>query len=246
LPEDLSTEDLRWPWPAFRLFIPRGLCSTPYKGGTMDADYLDLTFICANDPDACLPKELAQDLFPGLAKCGYKVKNGLLQSCADQKWDSALGSITTNYLKPGSGVEILQWAVPWHNQKLRDIVKESPRSDDFNTALTSKVRALAFNTLLYLSQKPVIHRVEDVVRRGRQEGKNFKPGLSRARFVSEMNERTQYPPPREKHEPTGRHQAPHWVRGMWRNQPYGPRHSIRKLIWIMPYRTGIHQSSEEV
>ena len=212
----------------------------------MDADYLDLTFICANDPDACLPKELAQDLFPGLAKCGYKVKNGLLQSCADQKWDSALGSITTNYLKPGSGVEILQWAVPWHNQKLRDIVKESPRSDDFNTALTSKVRALAFNTLLYLSQKPVIHRVEDVVRRGRQEGKNFKPGLSRARFVSEMNERTQYPPPREKHEPTGRHQAPHWVRGMWRNQPYGPRHSIRKLIWIMPYRTGIHQSSEEV
>lgn len=26
----------------------------------------------------------------------------------------------------------------------------------------------------------------------------------------------------------------HWRRGHWRRQPYGPKHSLRKLVWLMP------------
>jgi hypothetical protein len=29
-----------------------------------------------------------------------------------------------------------------------------------------------------------------------------------------------------------------WVRGHWRNQPYGPERSLRKLIWIEPFQKG--------
>jgi hypothetical protein len=34
---------------------------------------------------------------------------------------------------------------------------------------------------------------------------------------------------------------PHWVRGHLRNQPYGAKHALRKLIWVQPYRTGIEE-----
>lgn len=30
----------------------------------------------------------------------------------------------------------------------------------------------------------------------------------------------------------------HWRQGHWRHQPYGPAHSLRKLIWVAPTRVG--------
>lgn len=30
----------------------------------------------------------------------------------------------------------------------------------------------------------------------------------------------------------------HWVRGHWKMQPYGPRKSLRKRVWIQPYERG--------
>ena len=31
---------------------------------------------------------------------------------------------------------------------------------------------------------------------------------------------------------------PHWRKGHVKSQPHGPRHSLRKIIWIQPYRAG--------
>jgi hypothetical protein len=39
----------------------------------------------------------------------------------------------------------------------------------------------------------------------------------------------------------GGSKRPHWVRGHLKNQPYGTKHALRKLIWIQPYRTGIEE-----
>jgi hypothetical protein len=38
----------------------------------------------------------------------------------------------------------------------------------------------------------------------------------------------------------GHHTAhrPHWVRGHVKSQAHGPGHSLRKIIWLQPYRTG--------
>jgi hypothetical protein len=33
-------------------------------------------------------------------------------------------------------------------------------------------------------------------------------------------------------------QRPHWRRGHIKSQPHGRRHSLRKIIWIRPYRAG--------
>jgi hypothetical protein len=37
---------------------------------------------------------------------------------------------------------------------------------------------------------------------------------------------------------TGQHLRPHWRKGHIKSQPHGPQHSLRKVIWIQPYRTG--------
>ena len=36
----------------------------------------------------------------------------------------------------------------------------------------------------------------------------------------------------------GQPRRPHWRKGHWRNQPYGPRNSLRKIIWMRPKRIG--------
>jgi len=37
---------------------------------------------------------------------------------------------------------------------------------------------------------------------------------------------------------TERHLVAHWRKGHLKSQPYGPKHSLRKIIWIRPYRVG--------
>ena len=34
------------------------------------------------------------------------------------------------------------------------------------------------------------------------------------------------------------HLRPHWRKGHLKSQLYGPNHSLRKIIWVQPYRTG--------
>jgi hypothetical protein len=34
------------------------------------------------------------------------------------------------------------------------------------------------------------------------------------------------------------HLRPHWRKGHLKSQPYGPKQSLRKIIWLQPYGTG--------
>ena len=36
----------------------------------------------------------------------------------------------------------------------------------------------------------------------------------------------------------GSHLRPHWRKGHLKSRPYGPKQSLRKFIWLQPYRTG--------
>ena len=38
----------------------------------------------------------------------------------------------------------------------------------------------------------------------------------------------------------------HWRRGHWRMQPYGPNHSLRKLIWLTPVMIGISTDVDDL
>jgi hypothetical protein len=36
----------------------------------------------------------------------------------------------------------------------------------------------------------------------------------------------------------GSHLRPHWRKGHLESPPYGPKQSLRKIVWLQPYRTG--------
>jgi hypothetical protein len=37
---------------------------------------------------------------------------------------------------------------------------------------------------------------------------------------------------------------PHWKRGHIKSPPYGPKHSLKKVIWLQPYQTGVSSEPE--
>jgi hypothetical protein len=45
-------------------------------------------------------------------------------------------------------------------------------------------------------------------------------------------------------DPGDRKIRPHWKRGHIKSQPYGPRQSLRKVIWLQPYQTGVLDRSD--
>ena len=42
---------------------------------------------------------------------------------------------------------------------------------------------------------------------------------------------------------TGSHLRAHWKKGHLKSQAHGPKHLLRKVIWIHPYRTGDRDKS---
>jgi hypothetical protein len=48
------------------------------------------------------------------------------------------------------------------------------------------------------------------------------------------------------HEDNSSNRRVHWRRGHWRMQPYGPNHSLRKLIWLTPVMIGMATDINDV
>jgi hypothetical protein len=122
-----------------------------------------------------------------------------------------------------------------------------------NRALLDLTRHTMWQALLHMSgpltfrEPPLKEPDPDWIRKPRVEGRHFKPGLLRARYVGDIRpELWTEPVWREKGEPTGATVAAHTVRGHRRRQHYGPKGSLTKLIWIRPYRTGLDLEQDEI
>jgi hypothetical protein len=88
-----------------------------------------------------------------------------------------------------------------------------------------------FNTLLVLLSKP------DLVERGALERRVMRThGPQEFWRPTMLGERYRIKRP----DGGGTHTSPrlHWVRGFWREQPYGPQGGLRRNQWIEPYIRG--------
>lgn len=84
--------------------------------------------------------------------------------------------------------------------------------------------------------------------RGRRARRRLRESLDRVGFVREIIVRRS-PSCKEKGAvATGKTVAPHWVRGHWKMQPCGPRHSLRKRTFVAPYlvHPDLYESSERI
>jgi hypothetical protein len=82
--------------------------------------------------------------------------------------------------------ERVVFAHPWENKTLRELAKVDTTSA---RPKSEQIRDLIFNVLILLSQYPARIQLEPLeVRRPKLKGAHLRPGLSKARFVSDMVE----------------------------------------------------------
>jgi hypothetical protein len=253
LPEDLTTEEVHWPWPSFRVMLPKGLVGAPsFDGKPMHGLYLDLT-LWAEGEAIFLAREYAIELNQLFGKRAGSVEELTTPSTQLYATGFYLSSLT-DYIKPGFQPDVASCMASWSNWKLRDMIASTgdvlgggPR-EEINIRFLEKVRALAFNILLFLSQEPLAVLNEAWVRKPKTEGKHLVSGLLDARFVGDCMPKFRVNPPmeRKEYEPSGRTTAPHWVRGYWKRIVYGKGRALRKRQWIMPYCTGLSGESGEM
>jgi hypothetical protein len=255
LPTEMVVEDIAWPWPQFRVYLPLGLLTIERGGGLRSLTYLDICRIAAGERFG-MPSEYAEEVegylrkfFPDVYAASGRVPATLLRMDEKEPYVSVAGQI--DYSEAGRYTSGTSYAsvIPWTNQKIGELLAistglASPYScDDRDKAFLGAMLRLALNTLLFLSQKPFFYKPE-IVRALKQEGKHhIKPALARAHFVgaerfkraSELLEAQTKKAAAAAG--TTYHLPAHWRKGHWKRQPYGPKHTLRRWQWVSIYHT---------
>jgi hypothetical protein len=245
LPEDFTTEEVHWPWPSFRVMLPKGLIGAPaFDGKPMHALYLDLT-LWERGTELALAREYAVELNGLLGNIGSveELSRPSVQEAASGFYLSAL----SDYQKPGFMPDIASCLASWADWKLRDMITstghnlEGTVKEEINHKFLERLRFVALNLLLFLSQEPITVFPDNWLRKPKTEGKreHLIPGLLPARFVGDCMPKFRANPSivTKNATPSGKTHAAHWVRGYWKRVVYGKGRALRRRQWIMPYRT---------
>lgn len=251
LPLDMLTQDIKWKWPAFRVYLPKGLIclgNDPQHWLT----FMDIGLLVENEGRG-VPKQYAAELdatardmksLNGKHVSGFTsfqnfkfyyperaiVLSGIL-NCIDGR---TINDLTTYAMvKPFKNYTVKEI------QGMTEHLKSAWKCDGADDNITRKMEHLAIQCLLFLSAWPLGYAPEHILRKPGTKGSRRIPGLLTARFVGQSQIR---PDRAGQHNvasiPTGRSNAAHWVAGYWKRQPCGPKMEDRKLTWIQPYPTG--------
>jgi hypothetical protein len=235
LPDDYMISDIQWRWPAFRVYLPKGLLTLERAGGINSIVYLDIMRVNKGE-SYTLPPKIKEDLwklyafqnpiykndFNGFAVCGV-IDMDDPESAIGYTGNSPLDDVTVKRLLDAVGHELNQ---------------NSP-SDEIDNNLIHRMLKLGLNILLFMSSYPLeydTHPEQAVVRKPRQEGGRTLPGLYKAKFVGASQIRPKYTP--GTHAGSGPPQMAQWRSGHWKRIWFGPKKGQHRLQWIGLYHTG--------
>ena len=247
LPEDMMTHDIKWKWPAFRVYLPKGLIPLGEQHSLM---FMDIGLLEEGEGRG-IPKEYARELDAIATEMAGKRNELLEMSFANFKFyypDRAItisgilncvDGLTKNDMTTFALVKPFKDYTVKQIKAMTDHLKSAWECDGQDDTVTARMEHLTLQTLLFLSAFPEGYQPESILRKATAKGSRQLPGLYAARFVGKSQIR---PDRAGQHHiasaPTGRTVAAHWVSGTWRRQPCGPGRNERKLIWIKPYPTG--------
>jgi hypothetical protein len=119
-----------------------------------------------------------------------------------------------------------------HSSSIRTPESQEFTPDDI-AAMTKAIKFI-FNVILLMTHKPELIEPAQMLKRV-TKGPG-KPIEYWSPHVIGRHYKLRY----EHHEGAGTHASPrgHWVSGFWREQHYGPKHSLSKTLWIEPYWRG--------
>jgi hypothetical protein len=242
LPDDYEIDDIKWRWPSFRVYLPKGYLTIKRHGQKCSMMFIDIVKV-DKDVDYELPSTMVKEIH-GLfrdyrippfrnAYSGMGVSGNLDFDCVE----SAIAYAGT---APIDATTVF---------KIMSIVSGTPlktslTSDELDNEFTARMLKIALKILLFLSSYEIIPDPPDagLIRKPSMDGDRQITGLYHAKFVGQSAIRLTESGAKDKgmmvSSVNGRTVAPHWVSGHWQRICHGPKHSLRKLVWIGIYRTG--------
>lgn len=249
---DISSGDINWRWPAFKVVLPKGLLSVEREDGTRTLTHFDVCHIGPGtriNASAELAREIEKFIKAFLPAARiyditrfdflYRDPGIVVATALDRPDHVDYGQTVYSTVKPWGSIRLGDY------RAVTGDLSTPFGQDDIDRGLLNRLEHIVLNVLLFLSSAPLEYAPHHILRKARLEGKHLIPGLLAARFVGQSQLRPEHGPAKTVSAPTGRHIAGHWVCGAWRRVAYGPKASLRRLQWIEPYRTHDPESEEK-
>ena len=233
IPGILETSDIHFPFPSFRVMLPKGILGIASQSRWVM--YLDIGHLPADTEVSC-PREIALELDRYAGNPNFRLtrmsfhypEHALAIACHLDKGFAASYAVT----KPLTGT------LEQFKAHTGDLRTDFPNDDD-DKILLKEMERLALNILLILSMMPLEYEPLTIERKERKEGKRIIPSLARAKFVGDHMLRAKAKGHVHGEIPvSGRKLPAHWRSGHWKHQPHGVGFALRRLIYVLPYRTG--------
>jgi hypothetical protein len=247
LPEEILAGDIKFPWPAFRLILPKGLLYDKVEDTYVR--FIDISYIKMNEPIKCPPQiyeELERNASRGIIiKQGSKTIN---ITCPPPQYTfipKGNGTVGAKFVAWPENNHLYLWTRTFNpDATLGVLFKDrettsgfepmSPEEYDFN----ERINRFVFNVLLLFSAVPAVYEPDRVGRKMRQEGKHIIPALVHPHWLGDVMLTAKRHGRVKDADESKTHKSPHWRRAHWRRQPYGHGFKDRKLVWILPMHIG--------
>lgn len=251
LPLEMVVEDIEWKWPQFRLYLPKAFMTIEREGAPRSLLFLD---ICKIEAEGLgLPPKYGNEIEAFIQRHApqmvpYRSPATKLRVAMGEPYMAVVGGLDWSEIGSEQGTSYAT-IMPWNNKKIGELVNlQGPglntplKLDKADDRLLEQMLQLAFNVLLFLSQKPMLYKPE-VVRPAKAEGKHrVKPALLKAHYLGQEQFKAaaaMMHAAAKKAAAVG-HQLrlkAHWRKGHWKRQPYGPKNTLRRWQWVSIYHT---------
>lgn len=247
LPLDFYAEEINWRWPAFRVYLPKGLlCMTKAFEGKPVTSHVMFLDICHVQKHSVLhlPKGVDEELTkvfgpPVKYTIPLRVSNyeGLCIS-AFFDFDAPESAIAYTVNTP-----LEEKTIQALIQELMDEKAEIPspyKLDETDIDFNNRMTAFTINILMYLSALPLEYDPahDKALRQPKVEGRRLVPGLYHARFIGQSQIRPKQSELAHANSTgTGHPQEAQWRCGHWRKVWFGPGKTQWRRQWIGLYHT---------
>jgi hypothetical protein len=226
LPVSLEASDLRSPFPAFRVNLPKDLLVHPILGSCFR---LEISQFEAKDYVG-LPPAIHDEIH-----MNFNVDVQFVRVSHD-------GVVVSGFFGIGKST-LTEWRrtdYPTLKQVVSQTMTYDPTVDATDITFLTTMFAFGLKLMLFMADQPAeITKPPPPWRNPKKPTGKPGFGMYAARYIQPPL-RTIFAPEKSKHQsiPTGEKRAPHWRRAHWRRQGFGLKHGQRKLVWIAPVHIG--------
>lgn len=231
-PQTLNLQTMKLPFEAAVFFLPKGTLAH-------ETDEGEATYVSYYRTEL---GEQIRSLARGRPEFWFPMGNGVISILAGTTAEHVLHWTipTQTPVNLGQLDELIQlFGSQWQTHHSEYPLFDSNMNDADNRFM-ARVTHLVLGTLVLMTARPELVTPGSLQRRIQKKDRPAREFWSPNIIGKNYRLRRLYIPQ------GGTHASPrfHWVRGFYREQPYGEKHLLRKEIWVEPYQRGLGEDGQ--